>query len=50
MTIHPDFSGRAQCILMHERLIDYISSHEGVRWVTVAEMAEDFKKRNPKKK
>ena len=35
---------------MHERLIQHISSHEGVRWVTFDEIADDFAKRNPRKK
>jgi peptidoglycan/xylan/chitin deacetylase (PgdA/CDA1 family) len=42
MTIHPDVSGRPQVLLMHERLIEYISAHEGVRWVTMDEIASDF--------
>lgn len=29
---------------MHERLIEYISGHEGVEWVTMIEMVEAFKK------
>lgn len=49
MTIHPDVSGRPQCIIMHEKLIDYINKHPGVRWCTLSEMAEDFAARNPKK-
>lgn len=48
MTIHPDVSGRPQCILMHEKLIDYINKHPGVRWCAMAEIAEDFKAKNPK--
>jgi len=42
MTIHPDVSGRPQVLLMLERLIDHINSHEGVRWVTFDEIADDF--------
>lgn len=49
-TIHPDVSGRPQVLLAHERLIEYISKHEGVRWVTLGEMADDFKKRRPRVK
>ena len=49
MTILPDVSGRPQCILMHEKLIDYISKHPGVRWCTISEIAEDFAAKNPKK-
>lgn len=48
-TIHPDVSGRPQVLLAHERLIEYIGKHAGVRWVTNQEMAEDFKKRCPRK-
>lgn len=36
-----------QVILMHERIIEYINSHEGVEWVTMAEIASEFKKHNP---
>ena len=46
MTIHPDVSGRPHVLLMHERLIEYISGHEGVEWVTFAQMADEFKKAN----
>jgi peptidoglycan-N-acetylglucosamine deacetylase len=48
MTIHPDVSGRPQVLLMHERLIEYINSHQGVRWVTFDEIANDFARRNPR--
>ncbi|MGH2608904.1 MAG: polysaccharide deacetylase family protein [Tepidiformaceae bacterium] len=47
LTIHPDVSGRPQVLLMLERLIEYISAHDGVRWVTMEEVAEDFRKRYP---
>ena len=46
MTIHPDVSGRPHVLLMHERLIEHINKHEGVEWVTMAEMVDDFKKKN----
>jgi peptidoglycan-N-acetylglucosamine deacetylase len=48
MTIHPDVSGRPQVLLMHERLIDHINSHQGVRWVTFDEIATDFAQRHPR--
>jgi len=48
MTIHPDVSGRPQVLLMHERLIEHINSHEGVRWVTFDEIATDFAQRHPR--
>jgi peptidoglycan/xylan/chitin deacetylase (PgdA/CDA1 family) len=46
MTIHPDVSGRPHVLLMHERLIEHINKHEGVEWVTMAEMVDEFKKKN----
>ena len=48
MTIHPDVSGRPQVLLMHERIIDHINKHDGVRWATFDEIADDFARRNPR--
>jgi peptidoglycan-N-acetylglucosamine deacetylase len=48
LTIHPDVSGKPQVLLMHERLIEWINGHEGVRWVTFDEIAEDFAQRKPR--
>ncbi|GAA4129837.1 polysaccharide deacetylase [Actinomadura keratinilytica] len=48
MTIHPDVSGRPQTLLMHERIIEHINEHDGVRWVTFDEIADDFARRNPR--
>ncbi|WEX07208.1 polysaccharide deacetylase [Chelativorans sp. AA-79] len=50
ITIHPDVSGRPQVLLMLERLFEHMKSHEGVRFVTMDEMADDFAKRSPRKK
>lgn len=47
ITVHPDVSGRPQVLLMLERLIDHIKSHEGVTWQTMEEIAEDFRARVP---
>ena len=49
MTMHPDVSGRPQVLLMHERIIQHINKHEGVKWVNLNEMADDFLKRCPRK-
>jgi peptidoglycan/xylan/chitin deacetylase (PgdA/CDA1 family) len=49
MTIHPDVSGRPQVLLMLERLIEHINSHEGVRWQTFDQIADTFLDRNPRK-
>jgi peptidoglycan/xylan/chitin deacetylase (PgdA/CDA1 family) len=46
-TIHPDVSGRPQVLLMLERLINYINGHDGVKWMTFEEIADDFRKRFP---
>lgn len=50
MTIHPDVSARPQVLLMHERIIEHINKHEGVKWVNLNDMADDFLKRCPRKK
>ena len=50
MTIHPDVSGRPQVLLMHERIIEHINKHDGVKWVTFNQIADDFLKRSPRKK
>ena len=48
MTIHPDVSGRPQVLLMLERLIEHISSHEGVTWMNFDQIADSFLARNPR--
>lgn len=48
MTVHPDVSGRPQTLLMHERLIEHINDHSGVRWATFDEIADDFLRRHPR--
>lgn len=50
MTIHPDVSGRPQVLLAHERLIEHINSHDGIKWVTFDEIADDFAQRYPRTK
>jgi len=49
ITIHPDVSGRPHVILMLERLIEWINKHEGVEWVTMKEINEEFRQRSPAK-
>jgi peptidoglycan-N-acetylglucosamine deacetylase len=48
MTIHPDVSGRPQVLLMHERIIEHINKHDGIRWATFDEIADDFAERSPR--
>src|ERR687887_49791 len=50
MTIHPDVSGRPQVLLGHERIIEHINGHDGVRWVTFDDIADDFMQRSPRPK
>jgi peptidoglycan/xylan/chitin deacetylase (PgdA/CDA1 family) len=47
LTIHPDVSGRPQVLLMLERLISHLRSHPGVNFVTMEEVAADFRRRQP---
>ncbi len=47
LTVHPDVSGRPQVLLMLERLIEHISGHDGVKWVTFNQIADDFRLRYP---
>ena len=48
LTIHPDVSGRPQNLLMLERLVDYISSHDGVEFTSMENAARDFAARSPR--
>ena len=48
MTVHPDVSGRPGVLMMHERIIEHINRHDGVRWCTFDEIADDFVKRSPR--
>jgi peptidoglycan-N-acetylglucosamine deacetylase len=50
MTIHPDVSGRPQVLLMLERLFNHIIRHPGVKFITFDDIANDFARRNPRKK
>lgn len=47
VTLHPDVSGRPQVLLMLERLFDYWSGHDGVRFTTFESAAADFRRRYP---
>ena len=46
--LHPDASGHPQMLMMLERLIDHMRNHEGVRFVTLKEICDDFRRRNPR--
>ncbi|EFX03490.1 polysaccharide deacetylase family protein [Grosmannia clavigera kw1407] len=42
ISIHPQISGKPHVVLLHEQMIKYINSFEGVEWMTMAEMAQEF--------
>lgn len=46
ITIHPDVSGRPQVLLMLERFIEWVNTHENVHWVPMIEMAREFRAKN----
>ncbi len=50
LTIHPDVSGKPQVLAMHERLYEHIRGHEGVKFATFEEIADDFLGRYPRSK
>ncbi|ETW84093.1 hypothetical protein HETIRDRAFT_314180 [Heterobasidion irregulare TC 32-1] len=45
ITIHPDVSGRPHVLLMLERFIEWVNAHDGVSWVPMIEMANEFRSR-----
>jgi len=45
ITIHPDVSGRPHVLMMLERFIEWVNTHEGVQWVPMIEMANEFRSR-----
>lgn len=46
VTIHPDASGHPHVLLMLERVFEHINKHEGVEWVTMEQICDDFKSKN----
>ena len=50
ITIHPDVSGRPQVLMMLERLYAHMVRHPGVKFVTMDEIADDFARRQPRKR
>ena len=47
LLVHPDVSGRPAVLLALERLINHVSEHEHVEWMTLEEIAVDFRERMP---
>jgi peptidoglycan/xylan/chitin deacetylase (PgdA/CDA1 family) len=50
LTMHPQVIGRAHRLLMLERLIEYMKSHEGVVFKTMSQVATEWRQRNPLEK
>jgi peptidoglycan/xylan/chitin deacetylase (PgdA/CDA1 family) len=48
ITMHPQVIGRGHRMLMLERLIEYFQGHEGVRFATLADVAEEFRAAHPR--
>jgi peptidoglycan-N-acetylglucosamine deacetylase len=48
ITIHPDVSSRPQVLLVLERLIAHLRKHDGIRFCTCDEIADDFIRRDPR--
>ncbi|KAF8901419.1 hypothetical protein CPB85DRAFT_1439109 [Mucidula mucida] len=46
LTIHPDVSGRPHMLLILEELIEWINTHEGVEWVTMKNVNDEFRSVN----
>lgn len=46
ITIHPDVSGRPQVLLMLERLIEYMAQFDGVKFMTMNDIADNFSSRS----
>ncbi|KIY69952.1 glycoside hydrolase/deacetylase [Cylindrobasidium torrendii FP15055 ss-10] len=47
LTIHPDVSGRPHVLLILEELIEWTNGHEGVEWVTMKQINDEFREKNP---
>ncbi|KAL4929279.1 uncharacterized protein BDV17DRAFT_290928 [Aspergillus undulatus] len=43
ISCHPQVSGKSNVMLMHQRLIEYTKSKEGVEFVAIAQVCDEFK-------
>ncbi|KDQ57514.1 hypothetical protein JAAARDRAFT_193830 [Jaapia argillacea MUCL 33604] len=46
LSIHPDVSGRPHVLMMVERFIEWINTHENVHWVRMIDMVQEFRAKN----
>ncbi|GAA5857316.1 hypothetical protein JCM8547_002215 [Rhodosporidiobolus lusitaniae] len=47
LTIHPDVSGRPHVLLMLEELIEWLKTFDGVEFVTMEQINDEFRARDP---
>ena len=47
LTMHPQIIGKTSRLMILEKLIAHIKSKPGVRFMTGAEAAQDFKRKSP---
>lgn len=43
ISIHPQVSGRSNILLMHEKFFEFLKGHEGVEFMTAAQVCDEFK-------
>ncbi|OCF75492.1 hypothetical protein I204_04348 [Kwoniella mangroviensis CBS 8886] len=46
ITIHPDVSGRPHVLMMLERFIEWVNTHDGIEWVPMKDIQAQFRKSN----
>ncbi|EXJ57395.1 hypothetical protein A1O7_07742 [Cladophialophora yegresii CBS 114405] len=44
LSIHPQVSGKPHVLRMHQRMIEWINTFQGVEWCTFGEMVDQYKK------
>lgn len=47
LTMHPQTTGKGSRMLMLERLVAYIKSHDGVEFTTLAQVADEYRASHP---
>lgn len=43
VSIHPQVSGRSNIMLMHEKFLKFLKGHDGVEFVTCAQICDEFR-------
>jgi peptidoglycan-N-acetylglucosamine deacetylase len=47
LTMHPQVIGRGHRIFMLERMVEYMRRHEGVKFRTMSDVAEEWQQAHP---